>query len=524
MQYVSLSIVEKEEGKDPEDPKCVELSEILNCKSQSGTKCVLIEGVVGTGKSTLVNKLCHDYAQGKFAREYDVVVRVVLRSLEDGVDATLEDLLSTSAVGLQHPLTTEEIEKLATYIKGRNGEGVLFIIDGWDELSEEMRKESIVQTLFSKSYPHLRDASVVMTSRPEATTSIKGMADRRIKVTGFKEEQIEKFTSSYFSKSPSQGEDLLLTLSDRPQLLSLSFIPLLLTMMCFVAARMKKSLPEKLNHLYHLIICISVNRDLEKMSPTSRKFESIEEICRVLPQFKKICVLALDGMTKNQQIFRETGLSEKDCFGLLSCVQERTLFGTIRLSFQFIHFSLQEYLAAHALAQLPDQEQVQFWKNYLHLGYNKDGRFILAQPQFSQMFLFYSGITSLQSRGLQSMLLSVVSKRMDGLFLGNCPFPELSSVAFESGNVQFTQELMSACGNEIEMILPRNEPDWIRQLMWCVEQHKQITSLSLFQSYPSTESVGLACKMLQQVTTLQKITMAVVFSKEEDRKCKFVPH
>ena len=44
-------------------------------------KRVLIEGVPGSGKSTLVQRMCHDWSVGGFAHDYELVIQVTLRSL-----------------------------------------------------------------------------------------------------------------------------------------------------------------------------------------------------------------------------------------------------------------------------------------------------------------------------------------------------------------------------------------------------------------------------------------------------------
>ena len=55
-------------------------------------KRVLIEGVPGSGKSTLVQRMCHDWSVGGFAHDYELVIKVTLRSLPKGRELSLEDL------------------------------------------------------------------------------------------------------------------------------------------------------------------------------------------------------------------------------------------------------------------------------------------------------------------------------------------------------------------------------------------------------------------------------------------------
>ena len=121
----------------------IEYENILTFSPLPGTtrKRVLIEGVPGSGKSTLVQRMCHDWSVGRLAQDYEVVIQVNLRSLPKDQKLSLEDLIYTSIS------SDAVIQKMVDFISSNEGSDVLFVFDGYDEMSEEMRQKSIISEI-----------------------------------------------------------------------------------------------------------------------------------------------------------------------------------------------------------------------------------------------------------------------------------------------------------------------------------------------------------------------------------------
>ena len=120
------------------------------------------------------------WAEGKLFQEYDIVVLVRLRDPLIGKAKTVADLL---------PCVDKAMASEAeTAIKAQNGAGVLWVLDGWDELPSDLPSDSIINkliqpTMFQES--PLVKSSVIITSRPLSSAELHPLVSSRVKVLGF---------------------------------------------------------------------------------------------------------------------------------------------------------------------------------------------------------------------------------------------------------------------------------------------------------------------------------------------------
>ena len=129
--------------------------------SGATARTVLIEGAPGIGKTTLLWQLCHQWADGELLQQWELVILVQLRDEITRTAQCLSDLL-------YHPRQNIR-EAICREIEEREGENVLLIFDGYDELSDGQRTDSIFIRLLRRQSRELRKATVVVSSRPFAT-------------------------------------------------------------------------------------------------------------------------------------------------------------------------------------------------------------------------------------------------------------------------------------------------------------------------------------------------------------------
>ena len=453
----------------PHEKVPLDYEDILSFSPPAGIsrRRVLIEGVPGSGKSTLVQRMCHDWSAGRFAQDYKVVVQVTLRSLPKDQKLSLEDLIFTS-VG-----DADEVEQVTDSITAHQGQGVLFMFDGFDELSEEMRENSTVCDIINGHI--LPQSSFVVTTRPISAESLYHCVDRRVEISGLGEEEVEEYITEYFASSnPSAGRQLLSTLSLRPHIKRLCYVPLLLLMICYIVSLGGDSaeLPRTLHELFELLIILTVNHNLERAGRKERA-GSLQDVRRHCPSFAKLAQLALDGIEKDTIIFQDLDFEvDPALLGFFNGITARNRFGIISRTSHFLHLTVQEFMAALAVAKKTPEDQVTFWKRHLTLRYDKKGEFVLAPDRYHRLFLFYSGVSGLSNPGIQSMLLDTLNTVVKPRIRWDTPLPELCEAIAESGNAQLARSILSPCGPTVVIVIYTE--DYLG-VAWCVGEYcKQV--------------------------------------------------
>ena len=340
-------------------------------KVEEGKKPVrklIVEGNAGIGKTTLCTMLTEEWANGKIFTQFDCVLLLPLRERSVSTATTLPQLFKL--LHSSERIRTSVIEEL----KEREGEGVLIIADGWDELDDENRSNNsfLHYLLLGNILPFV---SVLLTSRPSASALLHDLpaVDRLVEVVGFNEENVKQYIESEFEKSSSLIEQL----ENNPLIASVCSVPLNCAIICNLWHIQDRTLPSTLTDLYLYIVLNIINRSFKKsrgfVNIITLSFDSIPEDLQDL--FWVMCKFAYECLSLDKIVLSKEEIaslfpqvldsSEKLlCFGLLQSAQSLLPVGQ-GLSFHFVHLTIQEFLAALHLVTLPNEAKLKVWEAHV---------------------------------------------------------------------------------------------------------------------------------------------------------------
>ena len=327
---------------------------------------VLIEGGAGIGKTTLTISLSEDWACDKLFQEFELVLLLPLRHEKVASACSLPELLK-----LLHSSSSVR-ESVSSYLEEEEAEKVLVIADGWDELSESQRiKGSFLYQLLFEEFPLM---SVIVTSRASASASLHNLPilDRFVDIKGFNNDDIKEYIQSEFASDQEKAQRLLEQLECNPLIESMCSVPLNCAIVCHLWDTLEEALPSTMTQLYTKIILHATCRNLRKLPAYGPTFSMAS--FNDLPEDLKrswwlLCEFAFKALEKNRIVFTKQELveffPESDeqllCFGLLQSV-ETVLDVTCVVSFNFLHLTFMEYLAALHLSMQPLDRILEIFK------------------------------------------------------------------------------------------------------------------------------------------------------------------
>uniref|UniRef100_A0A1X7TH35 NACHT domain-containing protein n=1 Tax=Amphimedon queenslandica TaxID=400682 RepID=A0A1X7TH35_AMPQE len=181
--------------------KEISVEDVLQPTDSSLSLRVVIDGPPGIGKTTLCRKLLNMWSNRTLLyQQYDLVLYCPLRNSKIATATTLSDLFEYRRY---------EVPMVTKWFARRNGEGLLIIFDGWDELSEQLRQSSLAASIIQKE--QLDQCSVIVTSRSYASSSLLKMdtLSRHVQVIGFSKEEISTVIIQTLQKDVKLAQELI---------------------------------------------------------------------------------------------------------------------------------------------------------------------------------------------------------------------------------------------------------------------------------------------------------------------------
>ena len=327
-------------------------------------KHILIEGAPGIGKTVLAKEIAYQWATNEILTEIKILFLIYLRDPQLLSITTTKQLVKYMSMGC---LDDEQITTFNKYLVNSKGQQLCIMMDGFDEYPTSLQNSSFIVDIINSVV--LPEAIVVITSRPTATVSLHDRVDRRIDILGLPKEEREKYIALTFRNSPEKKEELDKYLKQKPVIDGLSFVPLHLAVLLYLFQQ--GSLPETLTEMNESFILHTIYRHLKryKLTPPDPVDKLSMVPTPILDIVNNLAELAFKGLQGNKLVFTVNEIKEIcpninktvgaiNGFGLLQAVEHFSFKGAgTTTSFNFLHYTMQEYLAALYVSNLPSEQQ-----------------------------------------------------------------------------------------------------------------------------------------------------------------------
>ena len=353
-----------------------EIEEILAPLEESKQSCfILIEGAPGIGKSVLLKEIAYRWAKEELLKKFELVLLVSLRDPSLQQIKSVGNLLQLFYKGSEN--VTEIVSACSEYLSSNGGKSLTLLLDGYDEYPSHLQKSSLIADIIKRQVLPL--CGLVVSSRPHASEHLRKQATIRVDILGFTETEREHYIKQALPDQPHKIEELTQYLHQQPSVDSICFIPFNMVILLYLF-KLGISLPKNSTELYRHFICSTVCRHLSKLgNPLTHNITDLTALPqpynRIIQQLSK---LSLEALNSNKLIFTLDDITAAcpgiaaipgaiNGFGLLQAVQHFGLYAKT-MTLHFIHFTIQEFLAAHCISHLPPNEELKvfeanFWSD-----------------------------------------------------------------------------------------------------------------------------------------------------------------
>ncbi|XP_072284767.1 NACHT, LRR and PYD domains-containing protein 3-like, partial [Pyxicephalus adspersus] len=388
-------------------------------ESQCVPHAVMVSGVPGIGKTTLIQKFVNDWVMGKLYQRFAFVFFFRFRDLNRLGEVSLEEMILQ-----QHPYLESQIGNILQD-PGR----LLFIFDGLDESSHQMYFQlsklthpkqradfgEIVVSLVRQSL--LKGCSVLITSRPTRLASVDtGVFQRIADIMGFLHEDRMIFFKNFFGSEELskkafhyvQENDTLYTFCYIP---SYCWIVCTVLSMCFKAQptntdQLMESLPKTVTQLFVTFVTniLANHNQITRDSHTAREL------------LTSVGWMAEYGVMNHIIVFDERYLksfSVRNDKHLFSCFMMES-GQPPNVDYTFLHLTLQEFFAA--LAHFIDYNADRLQKTHHAAESYNDGRaeillrFLWGLSDSSTRFLLKSHVGELSVQAARDVITWIQHK------------------------------------------------------------------------------------------------------------------
>ena len=345
------------------DIEKIQIEDILKPVSDKRLRFVLIEGEPGIGKSTLAKELALRWAKksDQLLSNYTIVMFIPLRLETYHKAKTIEDLF----------IDVEDIDmtKVKSEIMKKKGAGVLWILDGFDELPINLRENKSVFIQLIKG-EILYKSTVIVTGRPVASVPLLDFLEvnssKCISLRGFDSNKTLEYASIYFDNNEVDVSKFKDYYNGNLVIESMMYNPMTCYIVCTIfndiimanGTQYSRTMTSLYNYYVrvllkrHLIYDGLINRDYNMPERLIVQTDFVNNALKsIWENFTLLSKIAYDGVMKQKYVFGNE-LHNVTKLSMMDTIVSFSIFDKDE-SNSFIHTTLQEYFAAIYIANNP---------------------------------------------------------------------------------------------------------------------------------------------------------------------------
>ena len=334
---------------------------------------ILVEGAPGIGKTVLLKEIAYKWADNKILQNFEFVLLVYLRDPFLQQIKSVNDLLRLFCKGDEN--ATQIVNACAQYLFDNGGKTLTLLLDGYDEYPRDLQESSLITDIIKRQVLPL--CGLVVSSRPHASLDFHKQATIRVDILGFDETEREHYIKQSLPDQSQKVKELTQYLHQHPSIDSICCSPINMAILLYLYKL--GILPKNSAELYHHFICSTICRHISKFGNVINEITDLTDLpdpySRIIQQLSK---LSLEALNKNKLTFTLHDIKaacpdivaisgDINGFGFLQAVKH---FGPFmqKMTLNFIHLTIQEFLAAHYISHLPPEEELKvieanFWNN-----------------------------------------------------------------------------------------------------------------------------------------------------------------
>lgn len=369
---------------------------------------LLIVGDAGTGKTILMKYICYKWSQKKIWRnKVGLTIYIPLKKWKQDCKQSIPKFIYNYYF---NEYSEEEYRGICRYIQN-NGDKILTIFDGYDELGDYEKQEfKDINSKFNCKYK-------VYTSRVYDTPILR--FEKKIENIGFTYKNIIEYIEIYFNNDQIKKMNILKYIERNLNILTFIRIPLLLELMCIIWENDKENesnydititeiYTKSIDKIFHEYACIKgepiIRNEWESICDSLgfiayKSLEMNERIIKgetlesLLNEYQKNNIHLNLETAINKDVFIKTRLLKS---GLFKVYKESA--DILRCDYTFIHSTFQEYLVAYYISKRDEDQYTELFNMYIN------------DSEKELVLIFLSGIISSNKNKLTLLIDSLMNK------------------------------------------------------------------------------------------------------------------